>query len=376
MPQAPSKPTDVIGSRDAPGEPESRAGEVVAGVDAKPLVSIGMPVHDGAKYIREAIDSLLCQHYVNLELIISDNASTDETVSICREYCARDRRVRLCTQDRNVGAIANFAFVLGQARGEYFMWAACDDVWDAAWIERLVETLAGSDVDQAAYGRLLHMDEESEVLPHAANHSLFPYRGPRVIRRMRYFLAREDLGKANLIYSLFKIDMLRGVVLSEFTHDYHVVFHILGRTGIASTPDVVTRKRVRSTFSAAPVVAQTRAPGTWWRRIVVRLVPVRTRDSVRRWRWLARTALIPQALVWCVHLLPGYFNDCSPGERLVFWPLAVVKLCGVWCSELTVLVGNELGRQGASRTDQKSLPSNSAADAGAPESQRGARPPT
>jgi glycosyltransferase involved in cell wall biosynthesis len=361
MPEARSKPTDVIGSRDALGEPESRAGGDRTGVEAKPLVSIGMPVHDGAKYIREAIDSLLRQNYVDLELIISDNASTDETASICREYCARDRRVRLCTQDRNVGAIANFAFVLGQARGEYFMWAACDDVWDAAWVERLVETLAGSGVDQAAYGRLLHIDEESEILPHPANHSRFPYRGPRIIRRMRYFLDREDLGKANLFYSMFKIDMLRSVVLSEFTHDYHVVFHILGRTGIASTPDVVTRKRVRSAFSEAPVADAKGAPRTWWRRIVVRLVPVRTRDSVRRWRWLVRTALVPRALVWCVHLLPGYFNDCSPGERLVFGPLAVVKLCRVWCSELTVLVGNEFGRQGAVRTDQTSLASKNAA---------------
>jgi glycosyltransferase involved in cell wall biosynthesis len=90
-------------------------------------VSIGMPVYNGEKYIREALDSLLSQTFTDFELIISDNASTDDTSKICQEYANRDSRIRYIRQAANIGANANFEFVLMQAIAELFMWAACDD---------------------------------------------------------------------------------------------------------------------------------------------------------------------------------------------------------------------------------------------------------
>ena len=92
-----------------------------------PAVSIGMPVYNGERYIREALDSLLAQTFKDFELIISDNCSTDGTSDICKEYTSRDSRVRFIRQDKNIGAIANFKFLLEQASGDFFMWAACDD---------------------------------------------------------------------------------------------------------------------------------------------------------------------------------------------------------------------------------------------------------
>ena len=92
-----------------------------------PKVSIGMPVFNGEPFIREALDSLLAQTFTNFELIISDNASTDGTEAICREYAACDARIRYVRQPENRGALSNFQFVLDAARGEYFMWAAHDD---------------------------------------------------------------------------------------------------------------------------------------------------------------------------------------------------------------------------------------------------------
>lgn len=93
-----------------------------------PAVSIGLPVYNGASYIREALDSLLAQTFADFELIISDNASTDATETICRDYAARDRRMRYYRQTDNRGALANFLFVLDQAVAPYFMWAAHDDL--------------------------------------------------------------------------------------------------------------------------------------------------------------------------------------------------------------------------------------------------------
>lgn len=92
-----------------------------------PQVSIGMPVYNGERFIREAIDSLLAQTFTDFELIISDNASTDQTEAICQEYAKKDSRIRYVRQANNIGATANFEFVLDEAGSEFFMWAAADD---------------------------------------------------------------------------------------------------------------------------------------------------------------------------------------------------------------------------------------------------------
>jgi glycosyltransferase involved in cell wall biosynthesis len=94
-----------------------------------PTVSIGMPAFNGEGCIKQAIDSLLSQTFTDFELIISDNASSDGTEKICRAYASSDKRIRYFRQSQNMGAAANFKFVLEQAKADYFMWAAVDDVW-------------------------------------------------------------------------------------------------------------------------------------------------------------------------------------------------------------------------------------------------------
>src|ERR671915_430558 len=94
----------------------------------KPLVSIGLPVYNGANYLRKAVETILEQSYESLELIISDNASTDDTADICRDLSARDARIRVSRNAQNVGAARNYNIVFNAARGKYFKWAAHDDV--------------------------------------------------------------------------------------------------------------------------------------------------------------------------------------------------------------------------------------------------------
>ena len=103
--------------------------------DEKPLVSIGLPVFNGAKRIAVTIEGLLDQTYKNFELIISDNGSTDETEKICRHFAAQDRRIKYFRQSQNIGATLNFKFVLEQAKGKYFFWAACDDARSPDFVE-------------------------------------------------------------------------------------------------------------------------------------------------------------------------------------------------------------------------------------------------
>ena len=93
----------------------------------EPLVSIGLPVRNGERYLGEAVRSVLDQEYGRLELVISDNASDDGTEEICREFARSDARVRYHRQSQNIGLVANFNAVLHLATGTYFKWMGDDD---------------------------------------------------------------------------------------------------------------------------------------------------------------------------------------------------------------------------------------------------------
>lgn len=110
----------------------------------RPLVGIGLPVYNGERYLRGCLDSLLAQDYADVELTVSDNASTDATEAICREYAARDPRVRYHRAERNMGAVWNFRRAFELSRGEYFCWAAFDDLREPAFVRRCVEALEAS----------------------------------------------------------------------------------------------------------------------------------------------------------------------------------------------------------------------------------------
>ncbi len=94
----------------------------------RPVVSIGMPVYNAIDDISRVLDSLLAQTHRDFELLISDNASTDGTSQVLQDYAASDPRIRQVRQPENIGAGRNFQFVLDHTQGEFFMWAASDDV--------------------------------------------------------------------------------------------------------------------------------------------------------------------------------------------------------------------------------------------------------
>lgn len=177
---------------------------------AAPKVSIGMPVFNGEQFIRGALDSLLKQSFSDFELIISDNASTDGTERICREYAARDKRIRYVRQPTNLGAAANFKFVLDEARGEYFMWAADDDIRSADFLEEAVRLL-DSRQDCVAATTPDRMEGESVIRDFALTGTMWD--------RFRAFM-RHCWVSHGIFYSLARAHIVRGFDFS--------LFHTLG----------------------------------------------------------------------------------------------------------------------------------------------------
>lgn len=109
--------------------------------DANPTISIGMPVYNGENYIAAALNSILAQSFSDFELIISDNASTDGTEEVCRNYQARDARIRYYRNPSNWGAAKNHNQVFELSSGRYFKWASHDDVLAPDFLSRCVSVL-------------------------------------------------------------------------------------------------------------------------------------------------------------------------------------------------------------------------------------------
>jgi glycosyltransferase involved in cell wall biosynthesis len=122
-------------------------------------VSVGMPVYNGARHVREAILSLLNQTFTDFELIISDNASTDETGLICEEFARRDSRIRYYRNTRNMGAAANYNRVFALSNAEYFKWAAHDDICGPAFLEKCVQVLDNDRSVVLCYPKAILIDE-------------------------------------------------------------------------------------------------------------------------------------------------------------------------------------------------------------------------
>src|SRR5215471_9660208 len=106
-----------------------------------PKVAIGMPVWNGERFLSEAIESILAQTYGDFELVISDNASTDATAEICQSYAKRDARIRYIPQKMNIGAAANYNATFRNSSGQYFKWAAHDDLLAPDFMRECVRVL-------------------------------------------------------------------------------------------------------------------------------------------------------------------------------------------------------------------------------------------
>ena len=206
----------------------------------KPLVSIGVPVYNGERFLARTLGSLLSQTYAQLEIIISDNASTDGTAAICREFAARDARVRYVRNPTNIGARSNFLKTLALASGKYFTWTAADDVRPVGAIDACVRVLETSPAAVMAHGPL-----ELE-LPAQSSSSRVENRidmaGSRASDRVRAFT--RDVEHVGLMFGLHRRDVLATVRYGKgVAWDYFVCLQMGQRGPVAWEPTTILTYR-------------------------------------------------------------------------------------------------------------------------------------
>ncbi len=175
------------------------------------LITIGMPVRNEARFIRQTLDSLVVQATGNLELLISDNASTDTTPDICLEYASRYPFIRYHRFEENVGASENFGFVLREARGDYFMWAAGHDLWDPNFASECGSLLDRFPGAVLAFGCTRWVDAEGQPYPKSTGWS--DTRGTSAIGRY----CTVFWGNMNPILALMRTEALRSQKIENIT---------------------------------------------------------------------------------------------------------------------------------------------------------------
>ena len=128
-------------------------------MNSTPLVTIGLPVYDSEKHLRQSMDSLLAQTYADFALIISDNASTDGTQRICQEYAASDARVTYTRNERNIGNPGNFNRVFGLTTTKYLKWSTADDFWEPTFLERAMGVMEADESIVLCYPKSFIVDD-------------------------------------------------------------------------------------------------------------------------------------------------------------------------------------------------------------------------
>ncbi len=149
---------------------------------AVPVVGLGMPVYNGARYLPATLDSILAQTFADFELVICDNASTDETEQICRRYAAADPRVRYHRNASNVGAHPNYNRAFELSRGTYFKWTPYDDVLHPDYLTACVEALRETPEASVCQSHLSFIDGQGQPLG-TCRADLFEAQSPHAAER-------------------------------------------------------------------------------------------------------------------------------------------------------------------------------------------------
>lgn len=314
-----------------------------------PHVSIGMIVYNGENFITEAIESILAQTYGDFELIISDNASTDNTEAISREYATRDDRIRYVRNQKNLGSAGNANQTIHMATGKYYKLAAHDDLLAPTYLQRCVEVL---DADPSVVlchtqTRLIN-DDGSDVAfdpergAFVDNHGVVQFRPDPRRRRLDHrspVVRFSDFVALTInvfeIFGVMRLETLRQTRLMRgyFSSDKPMLAELILRGRFIEIPEELFMARChpkQASIQSAQERAQVVDPekpeavlGTPWKNLaayldMVRRAPLRADQKVGCWLSLSR--LLLSGNTWMRLLKPGPFNyfgiDFSSKKRV------------------------------------------------------------
>jgi len=199
-----------------------------------PLVTVGVPTYNRPCGLRRTLDCISNQTYQNLEIIISDNASSESMVEkVVQEYKKDDDRIIYIKHEKNEGAIFNFRFLLKQAKGSFFMWAADDDEWDSEFISKCMYSIGNANSVMSSFS--IHFRDKNrydvQTVPELKSSSS-PFEN--CINYLRGC-------KSSLFYGIHKTDSIGHFLTDEYWdfYDCYFVLNQILNGGFITIPDVL-----------------------------------------------------------------------------------------------------------------------------------------
>lgn len=194
-----------------------------------PQISIGMPIYNGEQFLHQRLESILSQTFTDFELIISDNASTDSTGKICEEYARKDHRIRYIRQEKNIGALLNFNFVLKEVKFNYFVWMASDDIIERDFLEKNIKILLSKKNVVCSTSKIKFTGSLIEELESNSNDSIFKKIEKKIkshfssanfysmygVYEKKVRSCMKASGHTLVLYGVYRIDILRKSITDE-----------------------------------------------------------------------------------------------------------------------------------------------------------------
>lgn len=301
--------------------------------DDASTVGIGLPVRNGSRYIEQAVRSVLAQDHESLQLLISDNASTDDTIAICERLAGSDPRLRLEPLAVNIGAAGNFNRVFDRSEGQYFAWAAHDDRYHPAFLSTCLGALDQAPGAAFAVPGVRFIDEDDREI---GRMPAAPDLGSPILRiRLHTFLDRHEWFS---IYGVWRRDALAATsrMGAFYGSDVLLQWEALLRAPAVAVPDFLVDYRRFTGKSHGSVLSGLLPEGTpqtmrwahirFWRRLHdatrgsdIELAAGRTARGVL-YRWLRSVHF--RELLWADAALEAKVARERPSVvRCSFWIL-------------------------------------------------------
>jgi len=189
--------------------------------ESYPLVSIGIPTYNSSDRIRTALTSISEQKYPNLEIIISDNCSTDNTQEVIQEICKSHPEIKYFRQQTNIGMIQNFDFVLRRSSGKYYMWVSDDDMLEPGALLKYVAFLENNPDYSLASGEIRYWKDDVPDLIERG------FSFEQNVRSMRVIGFYFTVVYGGLVHGLMRRELTRDVAIRLIIgNDYHFVANL------------------------------------------------------------------------------------------------------------------------------------------------------
>jgi glycosyltransferase domain-containing protein len=187
-----------------------------------PLITIGIPTYNGSTRISRPIQSILAQNYPNLEIIVSDNCSTDNTTEVVESIRKDHPEIKYIRQEKNINQLPNYDFVLRAAKGKYFMWLADDDFLEADYLMKAVLFLEEHDDYSLASGKIQYWQEDKRDILEGG----FSFEQNSPASRVAHFYSKVVY--AGIIHGVIRTECVKDITFfMVIGNDYHFVANLL-----------------------------------------------------------------------------------------------------------------------------------------------------